>query len=117
MENLNCFTVMKNTLSSFKFEYSLHDKETAAFHFINGTVVHAKDLSNAKELMENTLHKYNGKYWASETEMNKWEVQFSTAAFSAVYVITNASTGQEASKKALKAITDDLEKLELIKVL
>ena len=115
--NMSCFSVMKHSLSSFKFEYSLHDKEIAAFYFSNGTIVHAKDLENAKTLMQQTLKSYNGNYWASEMENNLWEVQYSQAAFSAVYVIVSASSGYDASKIALKSILNDFNTLEIIKVI
>ena len=114
---LDCFTVMKQSFSVNQFEYLLNDKETASFHFSNGTIVHAKDLENAKELMKNTLNNYNGKYWATEIDNNTWEVQYSLAALSAVYVKIDAPSAQEASMKALKSITNDLNALELTKVL
>lgn len=114
--NMNCFSVMKKTLSTFKFEYSLHDKETAAFYFSNGTIVHAKNLENAKYLMQQTLNTTNGNYWASELENNLWEVQYSPAAFSAVSIIVSASSGHEASKIGFKSMLNDCIKLEIIKI-
>lgn len=117
-ENCNCFSIMKNN-AWYSFEYLLNDKGTAAFHFQNGTVVHAKDINHAKILMKNTLDSYMsiGKYWANELEYNSWEVQYSTAALPAVSVTVTAITGHEASKKGIESIKNDLDKMDLIKIL
>jgi hypothetical protein len=114
--NLDCFAVMKNALA-FQFDYSLHDKGTAAFHFKNGTIVHAKNIGIAKELMQKTLNDYNGDYWATEVEDNIWEVQYSMAAFSAVYVTIYSYSAKESAMNGLKIIENDIKTMEVIKVL
>ena len=114
--NLDCFTVMRNALA-FQFDYSLHDKGTAAFHFKNGTIVHAKNIGTAKDLMQKTLNDYNGDYWATEVEDNIWEVQYSMAAFSAVYVTTSSYSAKESAMNGLKIIQEDINTMEIIKAL
>jgi hypothetical protein len=113
---INCFSLMKKSLSKLYLEYALNDKSVAKFNFKNGTTVHANDLDDAILIMKKIIKNYNGEFWANEIADNLWEVQFSKADLPQLYVTVHSFTGNQAATIALKHLNNDIDSLDILSI-
>jgi hypothetical protein len=81
--------------------------------FKNGTIVHANSIDEAEiKILNASLNTSN--YYASEINMNFWEVQFNSDIFPDVYVHVKAPNGEIAANYAINLLIQDKESLEIV---
>ena len=111
---MNCFSLMGQALTCMYNDYALSDKTISTFNFINGTTVHARTLSEAKNIMNNTLNNFKGEFWANEIEENIWEVQYTPVDLPSLYVTIEAHDGKTAAYNGYSNLERDIKNMILI---
>jgi len=112
---MNCFSLMGQALNCMYNDYTLSDKSINIFTFINGTTVHARTLSEAKNIMSYTFSNFKGEYWANEVEENIWEVQYTPVDIPSLYITVEADGGNSAAYNGYAILEKDLKEMKLIR--